>query len=823
MSKSTMINESDSEEDEELLLSFNTNKLIGQYIKLRNINTNEILSYEIESIGSAIPIYETKNTLPDLVKESTNQWLFMEHCECSKEYQEEWRDFSFGVLTISVQILVYITMSQYVIMSYRTRIADRLENCYGTNCKVPEWKEIPCMRLSTGAITLLMLVGFLWADFLNTLSMIRDSFDGITIYKQKLCASIFILIEIVSALFCGVIVVLLTDDAESSFDAINGAVGILFVHDFDEKMYLAINVVDGNIKKIVSLILWIFLSLIIVIPFACVYSDDLLIFGGYSLCTQHEFKCNDGTCIWYGFVCNGVRDCVDGEDEQQHCDFSKIICPYTMFKCETTGSCIDIMKRCNGMLDCEDGSDEAHNQNCSALIDDIVCGDVIPVLENKYNNNNWYLKPNDGAMFKCNSGQCIDAKYLCDGFVDCLDASDEYPRFYKPNPNDFPYSKTCPYSRLVECQPDEVLCKLNGKCISKMRICDGHSDCPDSQDEINCNTNCDAFSYLYAALDVFQCGSNIAKINVTNIILFENETMLNLIWVFTDSITDEITINDWYPGSSSIAYVILNDSVFMRDNITKAYWTASLRANVVQYARSWINNEYLKDSTAKCISITDRCDGISDCNDSSDEMLCHLFECNEHEYQCPVGSVNAGKCIPNNWICDGICDCGQYQQRYCPDEYKMNMDEDNVQKCKETEGSLEIINVQCNDGGHFAFITRISAQTVTFHVQMFRNYTNISVTTCHENATDFRTKMELDVLIKTDLNVMPILVYDAYSEPQICYNGFANIILIEMSEFWGKIDAAYTTKLQSVFIQLKITQLYPKEMFGEFKFFAFCF
>ena len=62
------------------------------------------------------------------------------------------------------------------------------------------------------------------------------------------------------------------------------------------------------------------------------------------------------------------------------------------------------------------------------MIAEIKCGEVIPVFENKYNDSDWYWKPSQGSMFKCNSGQCIDAKYMCDGVLnDCADGSDEFP------------------------------------------------------------------------------------------------------------------------------------------------------------------------------------------------------------------------------------------------------------------------------------------------------------------------------------------------------------------------------------------------------------
>ena len=37
-------------------------------------------------------------------------------------------------------------------------------------------------------------------------------------------------------------------------------------------------------------------------------------------CNGHEFICSEGTCISYSWVCDGVKDCVGGDDEDyEHC------------------------------------------------------------------------------------------------------------------------------------------------------------------------------------------------------------------------------------------------------------------------------------------------------------------------------------------------------------------------------------------------------------------------------------------------------------------------------------------------------------------------
>uniref|UniRef100_A0A3Q4MLC3 ST14 transmembrane serine protease matriptase b n=1 Tax=Neolamprologus brichardi TaxID=32507 RepID=A0A3Q4MLC3_NEOBR len=51
-----------------------------------------------------------------------------------------------------------------------------------------------------------------------------------------------------------------------------------------------------------------------------------------------------------------------------------------------------------------------------------------------------------------------------------------------------------------------------------------------------------------------------------------------------------------------------------------------------------------------CINNTLRCDGWSDCGDSSDEINC---KCDASQIQC-----KNGHCKPKFWLCDGVDDCG---------------------------------------------------------------------------------------------------------------------------------------------------------------------
>lgn len=66
---------------------------------------------------------------------------------------------------------------------------------------------------------------------------------------------------------------------------------------------------------------------------------------------------------------------------------------------------------------------------------------------------------------KCDLKRCIPYKWFCDGHVDCKDHTDEL--------------------NCDNCRSGMIHCG-NFKCISPEQMCDGRVDCPNAQDERNC-------------------------------------------------------------------------------------------------------------------------------------------------------------------------------------------------------------------------------------------------------------------------------------------------------------------------------------------------
>ena len=230
------------------------------------------------------------------------------------------------------------------------------------------------------------------------------------------------------------------------------------------------------------------------------------------------YTCNStGTIISAYFLCDGIAQCKNGEDEM-NCNINNIplptdwrcspfelqmhknadcrmLCPELYIACGN-GMCIPQDALCNGFRDCEDGWDEqicaftysqlsfVTSNNASSSLH-AYCDDKSMYNKNyqcifEVDGNGNMLHCSDGShlqrcktsgcqyAFKCSFAFCIPLRQVCDGMSDCPDGDDEV---------------NC---ELLQCT-GLFQCRESASCLPPWDICDGTVHCKDFlDDEIYC-------------------------------------------------------------------------------------------------------------------------------------------------------------------------------------------------------------------------------------------------------------------------------------------------------------------------------------------------
>lgn len=306
--------------------------------------------------------------------------------------------------------------------------------------------------------------------------------------------------------------------------------------------------------------------------------------------------------------------------------------------------------------------------------------------------NNFILNLNDNktCSANCTAGhhkcgkpdeKCIPIYWKCDSEPDCADKSDEI---------------NCP---TFNCKPGMFQCKNSTTCISRVRICDGISDCPLKDDEGFCDTDCGEHSFKCKSTgrcvpDSWVCdsdndcsdGSDEDK-SICHNQECDSQTQFKCangkcipkLWKCDGD-------NDCHDGIDETHSTDEPAHICRMQNCTTG-WLKCPSPNNYRCIPSWLfcnENDDCHDAkdgglssdeshpelcpkcqesgdfkckNGKCIPLRWRCDFDMDCSDGSDEdptMCTDLYrECSESEFQC----ANK-KCIQKSWRCDNDNDCG---------------------------------------------------------------------------------------------------------------------------------------------------------------------
>ncbi|TDG98033.1 hypothetical protein EPR50_G00214030 [Perca flavescens] len=275
-------------------------------------------------------------------------------------------------------------------------------------------------------------------------------------------------------------------------------------------------------------------------------------------------------------------------------------------------------------------------------------------------------------QFTCLNGNCISARWKCDGVNDCQDNSDELERvcaFHTCSDMDFTcdngrcvlLSYTCDYTDdcgdnsdergcpFPTCNPATEFTCANGRCISAAFVCDGHNDCRDNatSDEINCPDR--------------TCPTGQVKCDRNNICIYpenlcdgynncgDNSDENPLFCTGRTCSPDQFRCD----GGKCIPDSWVCDSIQDCTDGTDEPLSCKDQIKTCSPSQFTCTN-------GNCIPQSMVCDGNNDCWDNSDEapeLQCGQRTCSSNQFTCPTWYPGYPRCVPLSFVCDGEKDC----------------------------------------------------------------------------------------------------------------------------------------------------------------------
>lgn len=246
----------------------------------------------------------------------------------------------------------------------------------------------------------------------------------------------------------------------------------------------------------------------------CVDGSDENVAENYN-CTKDEFRCHNGKrCISNIYKCDGMDHCGDCSDEIEACESPGMLrCPGDPLK-----TCIPFSFSCDALVDCP-----RSNTDNPGYLPGFKCKSVALLRVSHCYVPQWRLNDEismcsdesdicfvDGKFVctKCMDGSLmISKKQLCDGVIDCRDLSDECICGSQKRGVENLCNQVCyaPNPKCGSCNPGQIRCTNEDKCIDKTQICDGVVDCSKSGiDEIYCSKTYET-SQLRTGRGDFRC------------------------------------------------------------------------------------------------------------------------------------------------------------------------------------------------------------------------------------------------------------------------------------------------------------------------------
>lgn len=239
------------------------------------------------------------------------------------------------------------------------------------------------------------------------------------------------------------------------------------------------------------------------------------------------FSCNGGLgrCLPIELRCNGLVDCLDGEDEQlchetvEYPSRGQLNDPEEKNQFDGQANAVPTTSEIDTISERTPTSESittAETTTVSSTIDSQVTDATTRVSTvdqttapepststteyfNRASTESSTISPVPPTIFTCSKLlQTIPIGKRCDRVVDCEDSTDEVNCTCKDFLANVKPSAICDgyvdcddksdEQNCEICSQDEFYCRVTKDCISGAKKCDGHSDCPFMEDELDCFT-----------------------------------------------------------------------------------------------------------------------------------------------------------------------------------------------------------------------------------------------------------------------------------------------------------------------------------------------
>ena len=243
-------------------------------------------------------------------------------------------------------------------------------------------------------------------------------------------------------------------------------------------------------------------------------------------------------------------------------------------------------------------------------------------------------------VFKCNDGSYIEETSVCDGNIDCIDETDEIQCYCNDTYDMYQINCKFVYDQIphhYSCSAFYFTCLSSFICIPYFKVCDGHNDCLQGEDELCRNQSGKDFEIVknlsITTFTCFESNSNISDILVDDFIpdcpnTFEDE--IQYINLMTNPFHNHISCETAHelpciPGHSH-CFPLNKLCIFEFQTETRTVKHCRNGAHLYNCTHFQCS-EYFKCPMSYCIPFDLICNGKWDCPLGNDEMNCHMFSC----------------------------------------------------------------------------------------------------------------------------------------------------------------------------------------------------